>query len=47
MAAEVLAASLDLRMMVIDLSQMIRKYIGETSKNIAAAFDAGRALAAP
>jgi hypothetical protein len=39
MAAEVLATSLDLRMMVIDLSQIISKYIGETSKNIAAAFD--------
>jgi hypothetical protein len=38
MAAEVLASSLDLRMMVIDLSQIISKYIGETSKNIAAAF---------
>jgi SpoVK/Ycf46/Vps4 family AAA+-type ATPase len=39
MAAEVLASSLDLRMMVIDLSQIISKYIGETSKNIAAAFN--------
>jgi hypothetical protein len=39
MAAEVLASSLDLRMMVIDLSQIISKWIGETSKNIAAAFD--------
>lgn len=39
MAAEVLASSLDLRMLVIDLSQIISKYIGETSKNIAAAFD--------
>lgn len=39
MAAEVLASSLDLRMMLIDLSQIISKYIGETSKNIAAAFD--------
>jgi hypothetical protein len=39
MAAEVLASSLDLRMMVIDLSQIISKYVGETSKNIAAAFD--------
>ena len=38
MAAEVLASSLDLRMMVIDLSQIISKYVGETSKNIAAAF---------
>jgi hypothetical protein len=39
MAAEVLASSLDLRMMVIDLSQIISKYVGETSKNIAAAFE--------
>ena len=39
MAAEVLAKALDLRMMLIDLSQIISKYIGETSKNIAAAFD--------
>jgi len=39
MAAEVLASSLDLQMMLIDLSQIISKYIGETSKNIAAAFD--------
>ncbi|HEX8655335.1 MAG TPA: ATP-binding protein [Allosphingosinicella sp.] len=39
MAAEVLASALDLRMMVIDLSQIISKYVGETSKNIAAAFD--------
>jgi hypothetical protein len=38
MAAEVLASSLDLRMMVIDLSQVISKWIGETSKNIAACF---------
>jgi hypothetical protein len=38
MAAEVLAASLDLRVMVIDLSQVISKYVGETSKNIAAVF---------
>jgi ATPase family associated with various cellular activities (AAA) len=39
MAAEVLASSLDLRMMLIDLSQIISKYVGETSKNIAASFD--------
>jgi len=39
MAAEVLASALDLRVMLIDLSQIISKYIGETSKNIAAAFD--------
>lgn len=40
MAAEVLAAALDLRIMTVDLSQLISKYIGETSKHIAAAFDA-------
>lgn len=40
MAAEVLAQALDLRLMTIDLSQVISKYIGETSKNIAAAFAA-------
>lgn len=39
MAAEVIAKSLDLRMMLIDLSQIISKYIGETSKQIAAAFE--------
>jgi hypothetical protein len=39
MAAEVLASSLDVRMLLIDLSQIISKYVGETSKNIAAAFD--------
>ena len=39
MAADVIAASLDLRVMAIDLSQVISKYVGETSKNIAAAFD--------
>jgi hypothetical protein len=38
MAAEVLATSLDLRMMVIDLSQVISKYVGETAKNVAAVF---------
>lgn len=40
MAAEVLASSLELRMMVIDLSQVISKWVGETSKNIAACFAA-------
>lgn len=39
LAAEVLASSLGLRMLVIDLSQLISKYIGETAKNVAAAFD--------
>ncbi|GAA2753187.1 ATP-binding protein [Kitasatospora cinereorecta] len=40
MAAEVLASALDLRVMVIDLSQIISKWVGETSKNIAAVFEA-------
>ncbi len=40
MAAEILAAALDLRVLSIDLSQIISKWIGETSKNVAAAFDA-------
>jgi len=39
MAAEVLATSLDLRLMVLDTSKIISKFVGETSKNIAAAFD--------
>ncbi|MDD7942421.1 ATP-binding protein [Actinomycetospora lutea] len=38
MAAEVLADSLDLRVMTIDLSLLISKWVGETSKNIAACF---------
>jgi len=40
MAAEVLASALDLRVMVIDLSRIISKWVGETSKNIAAVFEA-------
>lgn len=40
MAAEVLASALDLRVMVIDLSQVISKWVGETSKNVAAVFEA-------
>lgn len=38
MAAEVLASALDLRVMFIDLSQLISKFIGDTPKNVAAAF---------
>lgn len=38
LAAEIIAAALDLPMLVIDLAQLTSKYIGETSKNIAAAF---------
>ncbi|WP_171165709.1 ATP-binding protein [Streptomyces sp. I05A-00742] len=40
MAAEVLASALDVRVMVIDLSRIISKWVGETSKNVAAVFDA-------
>jgi len=40
MAAEVLASALDLRVMVIDLSRIISKWVGETSKNVAAVFTA-------
>ena len=40
MAAEVLASQLDLRIMVIDLSRIISKWVGETSKNVAAVFAA-------
>jgi ATPase family associated with various cellular activities (AAA) len=46
MAAEVLASALDLRIMVLDLSQIISKYIGETAKNIAAAFAQAERLGA-
>ena len=40
MAGEVLASALDLRVMVIDLSRIISKWVGETSKNVAAVFEA-------
>jgi len=40
MAAETLAASLDLPMYRIDLSQVVNKYIGETEKNLKRIFDA-------
>ncbi len=40
MAAEVLAARLDLPMYRVDLSQVVNKYIGETEKNIRQLFDA-------
>jgi ATPase family associated with various cellular activities (AAA) len=39
MAAEVLAARLDLPMYRIDLSQVVNKYIGETEKNLKRLFD--------
>ncbi len=40
MAAEVLAAELDLDLYRIDLSQVVSKYIGETEKNLRRIFDA-------
>lgn len=40
MAAEVLAASLEMPMYRIDLSQVVNKYIGETEKNLKRLFDA-------
>ncbi len=40
MAAEVLAAELQLPMYRVDLSQVVNKYIGETEKNLRRLFDA-------
>ncbi len=40
MAAEILAAELELPMHRIDLSQVVNKYIGETEKNLKRVFDA-------
>jgi hypothetical protein len=40
MAAEALAAELDLPLYRIDLSQVVNKYIGETEKNLKRVFDA-------
>ncbi len=40
MAAEALAASLELPMYRVDLSQVVNKYIGETEKNLRRIFDA-------
>jgi hypothetical protein len=40
MAAEALAAALNLPLYRIDLSQVVNKYIGETEKNLARIFDA-------
>ena len=40
MAAEVIAAELDLPVYRIDLSQVVNKYIGETEKNLRRLFDA-------
>ncbi|MFI2346432.1 ATP-binding protein [Streptomyces sp. NPDC019443] len=43
LAAEVLAADLDLDLYRIDLSQVVSKYIGETEKNLRSVFDAAEA----
>lgn len=43
MAAEVIAAELDLPLYRIDLSQVVNKYIGETEKNLRRVFDAADA----
>ena len=43
MAAECLAADLDLPLYRVDLSQVVSKYIGETEKNLRAVFDAADA----
>jgi SpoVK/Ycf46/Vps4 family AAA+-type ATPase len=40
MAAEAIAAELDLPLYRIDLSQVVNKYIGETEKNLRRLFDA-------
>lgn len=40
MAAEVLARDLNLDLYIIDLSQVVSKYIGETEKNLGRVFDA-------
>jgi len=40
MAAQVLASTLGLSLVRIDLSQVVNKYIGETEKNLARVFDA-------
>ncbi len=40
MAAEVLAADLELPLYRVDLSQVVNKYIGETEKNLRRVFDA-------
>ncbi|MDH4076736.1 MAG: ATP-binding protein [Acidimicrobiia bacterium] len=43
MAAEVIAAELELDLFVIDLSSLMDKYIGETEKNLRRVFDAAEA----
>jgi hypothetical protein len=46
MAAEVLAADLELDLYRIDLSSVVSKYIGETEKNLKAVFDGAEASGA-
>ncbi len=46
MAAEVVAAELDLPLWRIDLARVVSKYIGETEKNLDAVFEAAEASAA-
>jgi hypothetical protein len=46
MAAEVIAAELDLPLWRIDLARVVSKYIGETEKNLDAVFEAAEASAA-
>jgi SpoVK/Ycf46/Vps4 family AAA+-type ATPase len=43
MAAEAIAAELDLDLFRVDLSQVVSKYIGETEKNLSVIFDAAEA----
>jgi SpoVK/Ycf46/Vps4 family AAA+-type ATPase len=40
LAAEVVAHELDVDLLLVDLSRIVSKWIGETEKNLAAAFDA-------
>jgi SpoVK/Ycf46/Vps4 family AAA+-type ATPase len=42
MAAEVIAAELELDLYTVDISQMVSKYIGETEKNLDRVFTAAR-----
>jgi hypothetical protein len=46
MAAQVLAAALELDLYRVDLSRVVNKYIGETEKNLARLFDEARASGA-
>ncbi|MFF0410258.1 ATP-binding protein [Kitasatospora sp. NPDC004745] len=46
LAAEVLATAAGTDLLVVDVSQVVSKWIGETEKNLAAAFDAAERLQA-